>query len=135
MASPPEPRKRVEVDAVAIAANTWLVARAFRAEPVDAPAGGTLVTDAREVVPLQQAAAGTYRTGAAPGDRLIRIAAGRRIDFLQITADEPRLVSSDTFEFLRDGRQLRLATAASGTVDVTNIDTLVYYRDTYRRTR
>ena len=121
--------------AVALAADVWIVARAFRQEPLDAPPNGTPMTDVGEIVAFQEAAAGTYRTGPAAGDRMIRIGADRRIEFFQLTGDEPRLISSDTFDFVRDGRPLRLVTTAGGTVDVTNIDTLVYYRDTYRRTR
>jgi hypothetical protein len=94
----------------------------------------TLLTDTTERDARVRDAVGTYATGSQPGDRAIEITADGRIKFLEVEARNRAGESTDTFRVGRHDNKLCLTTAESGVVDVLNIDTLVYFRDTYKRT-
>lgn len=95
-----------------------------------------LVTDERELAGLRLSVVGHYVTGREPGDRGIVVTADGSVHFTKIVAGGERTDADDTYRIGRgsDG-SVCLATTGSGVIDVRNIDTMVYYRDTYRRAR
>lgn len=107
----------------------------------------TLLTDPAELAARQHDAIGTYATGDRPGDRVIIVAATGQISFRELGTSAGSGEITDTYRLARrdqkprsatapsTGGKLCLTTATSGVVDLLNLDTLVYCRDTYRRTK
>jgi hypothetical protein len=95
----------------------------------------TLLTDATEITKRQSNAAGTYATGDQPGDRVIIVTSDGKVRFIEIGVRSGLAESTDTYRPGRHDSKPCLATGDSGVVDILNPDTLVYYRDTYRRTK
>jgi len=91
------------------------------------------VSDAGELTALRNSAVGRYTTGNDAGDRRIEIAADGHIRFLRVSSDGARPEWTDTYRIGRLDGKICIVTAAAGLVYVTNIDTIVYYDDTYRR--
>ena len=94
-----------------------------------------LPTDAKEAAARQAEVAGTYATGSRIGDRIIALQHDGRVDFSEVGRLSPGTAPPDTYRIGRRGPKLCLLTAESGLIEVANIDTVVYYRDVYRRTR
>jgi hypothetical protein len=93
------------------------------------------LTDATEIASQLQAAAGTYLTGNKPGDRTIVIGPDGRVTFSELGATAVIDHGADTCQVGRRGKKICLTTTHSGVIEVVNIETIVYYRDTYERTR
>lgn len=104
-------------------------------ESVNQKPSVTLLTDTTERDARLRDAVGTYATGSQPGDRAMEITADGRIKFLEVGARNRAGDSTDTFRVGRHDTKLCLTTVESGIVDILNIDTLVYFRDTYKRTK
>jgi hypothetical protein len=104
----------------------------YTATVVDQPAV-TLLTDPAELAARQREVVGTYATGALAGDRVITIGADGTVRFTEVGSRSAVSSSADTFRLGRHDKKLCLLTPDSGVVDVVGVDTLVYYRDTYRR--
>ena len=69
------------------------------------------------------------------GDRVIAIDAGGNVRLQELGAHGTvQSETAGTYRLGRRDRRLYLALADGGQIEVTNRDTLVYYRDTYRRT-
>ncbi len=115
--------------------NGYTVYSFFYIDDVNRPPPVSLLTDAAEIDAHRTAAAGRYATGRAEGDRVIEIDSTGRIRFLRLTSAGEQADSEDTFRIGRLDTKLCLATNDNGVIEVLNIDTLVYYRDTYRRSR
>jgi hypothetical protein len=81
------------------------------------------------------AIASTFATGTQPGDRVITITADGKIKFVEVGLKDGFANNTDTFRLGRHDKKLCLLTIDSGVVDIVNPDILIYYRDTYRRTR
>lgn len=104
-------------------------------ESVEEKPAVTLLTDNAEIAKRQADLAGTYATGDQPGDRAIVVTADGKVKFIEVGARANFAESADTYRPGRHEAKLCLATAESGVVDVLNPDTLLYYRDTYRRAK
>ncbi|MSU23961.1 MAG: hypothetical protein EXS32_09095 [Opitutus sp.] len=124
------------------AGRSFLHTESVSADPVT-----TLLTDPAERAARQHDAIGTYATGDQPGDRLVVIAADGQIAFSERGAQPGSGEIRDTYRLARrDPKprppstpaavgQLCLTTTTSGIVDLLSLDTLIYSRDTYRRTK
>jgi hypothetical protein len=96
----------------------------------------TLLTDATDIARQQTALAGAFATGDAPGDRGLIIDAAGTVRFQVLGArGAVQSEDADTGRFGRRDSTLLLVTTQSGEIEITHRDTLVYYGDTYRRTR
>jgi hypothetical protein len=95
----------------------------------------TLITNPGEAAAREKEILGTFATGNQKGDRVITIMPGRRVKFSEVGKTGALSESADVFEVARRGSRLCLNTRDSGAIDVLNLETVVYYRDTYRRTR
>jgi hypothetical protein len=118
-----------------IALNGYTLYSAFYTESVNEKTAVTVLTDPAELTARGQEVAGTYATGNKPGDRVIAISADGRVTFSEIGNARSVNNSGDSFRLGRRNKQLCLATTDSGVIDVVNIEAIVYYRDTYRRTK
>lgn len=107
---------------------------AIHHESVDPSLPVTALADPAEIAARGREAIGTYATGEQTGDRVITITAEGKIKFLEIGSKDDFANNTDTFTLGRRDKYLSLVTAVSGVVEFRNLDTLVYYRDTYRRT-
>lgn len=103
-----------------------------RTESVHESVPAVPITDAAELAARQRDVIGTFATGTAPAERVITVRADGRIEFGEAGGGHS---FSDTYQLMRRGKAFCLVTPASGVVDVINIDTLSYSRDTYRRPR
>lgn len=115
--------------------NGYTLYSVFYIEDVNEKPAIELVTDAKELAGLQRSVVGHYATGSDAGDRAIEVTADGRVRFLRIHANGERADGDDTFRIGRHDAKVCLATRDSGVIDVNNIDSIVYYRDTYRRTK
>lgn len=116
-----------------LALNGYTLYSAFYTDRVGEKTVITLLTAADELAARQRDVIGTYATGAQPGDRVITVGADGSVKFSEVASTTSINNSSDTYRLGRREKQLCLATVDSGVVDILNIDTLVYYRDTYKR--
>ena len=115
--------------------NGYTLYSVFYTESVSEKPAVTLLTDATEITQRQHDLAGTYATGDQPGDRVIVVTADGRVKFLEIGVRSGLAETTDTYRPGRHDSKLCLATTGSGVVELLNPDTLLYYRDTYRRTK
>ncbi len=115
--------------------NGYTLYSVFYIDDVNEKPAVKLVTDDKELTTLQAAVAGHYATGSEPGDRAIDIGADGRVRFLKRIATGERADGDDTYRVGRHDSQLCLSTRDSGVIDVQNAETVVYYRDTYRRVK
>lgn len=118
--------------AAGLALNGYTLYAAFYTESVNKKPAVTLLTDSNELAARAREAVGAYSTGSQPGDRVITITSDGKIRFSEIGANES-LATTDTFKLGRHDNKFCLLTPESDLVDFANPDTLVYYRDTYRR--
>jgi hypothetical protein len=118
-----------------LALNGYTLYSVFYTESVNEQPAVTLVTDPAELASRQQELLGTYRTGEQPGDRIIAIEADGRIRFTEIGSKNSVVNNADAYRLGRRAGKYCLTTAESGLIDIVDIDTLTYYRDTYRRVR
>ena len=137
------PRSRLVPNAVGVvlmATGLTLVvttiSSAFRIDDVNQSPPLTLLADPAEMIQQEQALAGTFATGDDEGDRAIVIDVGGKIRLQELgPRGAVQLETAGTYRLGRRDRKLYLAIANGGQIEATNRDTLVYYRDTYRRTR
>lgn len=115
--------------------NGYTIYSVFYTESVNHKPAVTLVTDGTERASRQQEIAGTYATGDRPGDRVIVVKPDNQVIFSEIGSKGSIGENSDRFQLGKRGTKYCLSTAESGIIDIQNFDTVVYYRDTYRRTR
>lgn len=133
----PRPKHRgiaATILTLGVALNGFTVYSAFYTESVHRPPITTLLTDPAELAMRQRDVIGTFATGAQKGDRVITVTADR-IQFSEIGAPGSIGESTDTYRLGRHDNRLCLTTPGSGIVDVVNIDSVIYYGDTYRRTK
>jgi len=116
-----------------VALNGYTLYSAFYTERVDARPAVVLVTDEAEAAARRREIAGTYATGSRPGDRVIVVREDGRVEFSEVGATGGINANADHYKLGRHGAKFRLSTQDSGVVDVLNLETLVYYHDTYRR--
>lgn len=118
-----------------LALNGYTLYSVFYTESVNEKPAITLVTDRAELVAHQNDVIGTFATGDQPGDRTITVDESGKIKFAEIGARTGYNDNTDTFRLGRIGKNYCLNTVDSGVVEVVNLDTLLYYRDTYKRTK
>jgi hypothetical protein len=107
---------------------------AFRIDDVNQTPPLAPLVDPAEMLQQEQALAGTFATGDDEGDRAIVIDVGGKVRLQELGAHGTvQLETAGTYRLGRRDRTLYLAIANGGQIEVTNRDTLVYYRDTYRR--
>jgi hypothetical protein len=118
-----------------LALNGYTLYSVFYTESVNEQPAVTLVTDPAELASRQRELPGAYRTGEQPGDRIITIEPDGRVRFTEIGSKNSLVNNADTYRIGRRAGKYCLTTADSGLIDIVDIDTLTYYRDTYRRVR
>ncbi len=137
-AAKPRPANRgiaVAILAAGLAVNAYTAYSAFNTQTVNPRPAVTLVTDPAEVSNRLREFAGTYATGGQPGDRVIEIRADGTALFSALGAKGVRNYGSETFKLGKHGGKFALALRDAGLIEIQNLDTVVYYRDTYRRTK
>jgi hypothetical protein len=106
---------------------------AFRIDDVNQTPPLAPLVDPAEMLQQEQALAGTFATGDDEGDRAIVIDVGGKVRLQELGAHGTvQFETAGTYRLGRRDRTLYLAIANGGQIEVTNRDTLVYYRDTYR---
>ncbi len=118
-----------------LALNAYTLYSVFYTETVVEQPAVTLLTDSAELTARQREVVGTFATGAQNGDRVITVNADGSLQFSELGSRSGISTSRDTFRLGRHDKKLCLLTTDSGVVDVAGVDTLVYYRDIYRRTK
>jgi hypothetical protein len=116
-----------------LALNGYTLYSVFYTESVNEKPAIVLLTDPAEITAHQNDVVGSFATGTQPGDRTITIDSQGRIKFGQVGANAGYNDNSDTFRLGRLGKNYCLNTVESGVIEVLNIDTIVYYRDAYKR--
>jgi hypothetical protein len=115
--------------------NGYTIYAVSYSQTVNVQPAVTLLTDPAEISARKGDAVGTFATGNQSGDRTITIEASSRITFAEVGGHKAYSESADTIRIGRIGKDLCLKTVDNGVIEVVNIDTLVYYRDTYKRTK
>lgn len=115
--------------------NAYTLYSVFYTESVNELPAVVLLTDATEISQRGREMVGSFATGAQPGDRVITITAEGHVRFFELGVKDGRLSNTDTFKLGRHDKKLCLQTKESGVIDVSNPDTITYYRDVYRRTK
>lgn len=118
-----------------LALNGYTLYSVFYTESVNETPAVILLTDPAELAAREREAIGSYATGSQPGDRVITVTADGKIRFFELGVKDGITNNTDTFKVGRHDKKFCLITSESGVVDVVNPDTLLYYRDTYRRTK
>ncbi|MBI5692155.1 MAG: hypothetical protein HZC55_18900 [Verrucomicrobia bacterium] len=106
-----------------------------RLDDVHARPAPTPVADAAEATARWRELAGRFTTGDRPGDRVIVLHPDGRVEFSELGRPWSQATLSDRAEFGHRGRQPGLWPGSGGVIEIRNLDTLVYYQDTYRRRR
>lgn len=138
--TPPAPKARhrgiaAMILVLGIALNGYTVYSSRYTESVNELPAVTLITDPSELITRQHDVVGTFATGAQKGDRVIEVARDGSIKFSEIDSPKGLGNGSDTYQLGRLENRLCLITRGNGVVNVVNIETMMYYGDTYRRTK
>jgi len=122
--------------AVAVLINVYTVYSLFSGGPtVDDKSDITLVHDAHETSRKQQLVAGTYATGHERGDRILIIRADGSLQNSEIGAPGNPPPQVGTYHVGMRDQKLCLSVDGGSVIDVVDHDTLMYYRDTYKRAK
>lgn len=125
----------VAILAAGLSLNGYTLFSVFYRQSVNEKTAVTLLTDQAELNAQKQSVVGTYATGNQAGDRIIVVGNDGKVSFSEIGGAGSLNEGSDSYQIGRHDRRLCLSTVGSGIVDILNIDTLIYFRDTYRRTK
>jgi hypothetical protein len=118
-----------------LALNGYTIYAVSYSQTVNVRPAVTLLTDPAEISAHKNDVLGTFATGNQPGDRTITINASGKITFAEVGARGAYNENVDTIRLGRLGKDYCLTTVDNGVIEVVNIDTLIYYRDTYKRTK
>ena len=118
-----------------LALNSYTIYSVFNIESVAQLPAVVVLTDLNERTTRGRDAIGSYATGSRSGDRVITIISDGKIRFSERGSPDAISINTDTFRLGRRDKRLCLLTAESGVVDFVNPDTLLYYGDTYRRSK
>ncbi|MEY4816600.1 MAG: hypothetical protein RLZZ162_3673 [Verrucomicrobiota bacterium] len=118
-----------------LALNSYTLYSVFNIESVAQLPAVVVLTDLNERTTRGRDAIGSYATGSRSGDRVITIISDGKIRFSERGSPDAISINTDTFRLGRHDKRLCLLTAESGVVDFVNPDTLLYYGDTYRRSK
>lgn len=132
------PRRRglaIGLLAAAILASNGITAWMLTRPPADMlPEYRLLDPDAAKRLLID--AAGTYETGAAQGDRRLRLERDGRVRWEKFGDNRTIEEGSDlTSQAAQSAGHPALLTSARALIEIKDSSTLVYYGDTYRRTR
>jgi hypothetical protein len=119
--------------AAGLCLNGYTLYSVFYIDDVNQKPAIVLITDPAELATRQNTVVGRYSTGGEAGDRFIVVGRDGGVNFGKVGGKSQRLESNDTYRIGRHEDQLCLTTPDSGVIDVTGPNTLVYYRDIYRR--
>ncbi len=119
--------------AAAIAVNFHTLFSALRVDNVNRTTDRPTPLEAAELAVVGKSLLGTYVTGENPGDRTITVQPGGRVTFAELGSSNKVLNNTDTFRLGRRASARCMVTANSGIIDIFDTDTLVYFRDFYRR--
>ncbi len=119
--------------AAGLALNGYTLYSVFYTESVNEPPAVTLLTDPDDLAARQHAVLGVYVTGDKPGDRAITVLPDGRIKFTELGSTSGVVNNTDTYRLGKRANKFCLATAESGVIDIFDGDTLIYFRDSYRR--
>jgi len=122
--------------AAGLALNGYTLYAALYIDDVHRAPPLTLITHAAEEQKMRDSIAGYYVTGTEPGDRTITLRNDGTAELVQLgKKGAARMRQSCTFLVgKRDGRFF-LALKPRGQVEITGLETLSFYGDTYRRQR
>ncbi|MSU67889.1 MAG: hypothetical protein CK548_06990 [Opitutia bacterium] len=118
-----------------LALNAYTICSVFNIESVAQPPSVVVLTDLEELATRDRDAIGSYATGSRPGDRVITVTPDGKVRFSELGSPDGISINTDTFRLGRRDKRLCLVTLESGVVDFVNPDTLLYYGDTYRRSK
>jgi hypothetical protein len=136
---PPDPLWFSVATIVLFCAGVALIAHALRRTPepleLDQVADVILVADPADAQARQQAVAGLFATGRAPGDRHITITPKGQVVFAEFGARQALGLNSDAdgFRIGQRNNHTCLVTNHSGVIEALSSNILVYYGDAYRR--
>lgn len=135
--TPRTPHRGIAISMLAagLCLNGYTLYSVFYINDVNKKPAVTLITNATELASRQNAAVGRYATGNEPGDRVIVLNPDGTVKFSEIAATNKRTESTDTYRIGHYEDKLCATTPESGIIDITGLNTLVYYRDVYRRTK
>jgi hypothetical protein len=122
--------------AIALLINVYTVYSIFSRPPqVDDKSDVVYVADAAEIAQKQQAVAGTYATGNTRGNRILVIGADGSLQYSEIGAPGNPPPWTGTYRVGSRNQNLCLSVNGGSVVDVIDNNTLMYYRDTFRRVK
>jgi hypothetical protein len=116
-----------------LALNGYTLYSVFYTASINEGPAVKLVTDTAELTTRLRTVVGTYATGDQAGDRAIVVQSDGNVRFFEIGSKNSIVNNTDTYRLGKHAEKFCLTTNDSGIVEIENIDTLVYYRDTYRR--
>ncbi len=116
-----------------LALNAYTLHSVFHVDSVHDKPAVSVITDAAELTRRGPEVVGSFATGDQTGDRILRVTAEGGITFSELGPTIGQPSDTDAYRLARRSTKICLATRRSGIVDVLNIDTMVYYGDTYRR--
>lgn len=125
----------IAILAAGLSVNAYTVYSVSYVESVKQKPNVTLLTDAKEISARTTELAGSYATGDRPGDRIITIKDGGRLEFSEVGRAGKSTESADTFRVGRLKGKTCLLTGDNDVIEVRNLETLEYFRDRYRRRR
>jgi hypothetical protein len=122
--------------AFAVLINVYTVFSLFSKPPqIDDKSDVVYVTDASEIARKQQAVAGTYATGQGKGNRILIIGGDGSLQYSEIGAPGNPPPWTGTYRVGSRNQKSCLSVAGASVIDVVDPNTLIYYRDTFRRIR
>ena len=133
----PWPSRPLLLAAACLAGSLALAVQAVRlarrVESVHPPRTAEPLADPAETAARLRELAGTYATGGRTGDRTITLPADGRLELAEIGRDPGATVIAARATLARSGRQQVLLVDDGEPIEILNLGTLLYYRDTYRR--
>lgn len=114
---------------------SWTLVRATKYPSVNAPGVVLAFSTPTETAAHLHDVVGTFATGNQPGDRVIVVAADRRVMFQILGPLKETLALTDSFRLGKRGDHADLVTQHSGTIAQDDIDHLTYCGDSYERTK
>lgn len=123
----------IAILAVGILVNAYTVYSVTYVENVNQIPEITLLTDAGEVAARRTEIAGTYATGNRTGDRVITVKTDGHVSFSEVGRASRFAELPATYQVGRRRGKLHLLSSDGDLIEIVNLETLVCYRDTYRR--
>jgi hypothetical protein len=113
--------------------NAYTIYSVTYVQSVNVKPNVTLLTEPKEIAARRTELVGTYVTGDRTGDRVISLQADGHVQFAEIGRPGSMSEVKDTYQIGRRGPKLCLVTGDGSVIDVVNLESLTYFRDSYRR--